>query len=161
MGRGNHQTLQTGGQAPDAPLRTLDGEALTAASLWAEGPVVIAFYKASCPTCQLALPFLERLRAGGARVYCVAQDDAATARAFNAEFDMRAMPTLLDPAGDGYPASNAFGINFVPSIFLVGPGGAILWDSAGFLRAGLERLGERLGIAVFHDGDIVPAAKGG
>lgn len=161
MGRGNHQTLQTGDRAPDVPLRTLAAAMLTTASLWSEGPVLLAFYKASCPTCQLTLPFLERLRAGGARVYCVAQDDAATARAFNAEYEMPAMPTLLDSAADGYPASNAFGINFVPSMFLVGPDGAVLWHSVGFIRADLERLGERLGNAVFHDGDIVPAAKSG
>lgn len=161
MGRGNLRTLQTGDRAPSVPLRTLAGATVSTSELWARGPVLAAFYKASCPTCQLTLPFLERLRAGGASVYCIAQDDAATARAFNAEFGMPEMPTLIDPASDGYPASNAFGISYVPTIFLAGADGIITWDSVGFVRIDLEQLGRQLEIPVFHDGDIVPAAKGG
>lgn len=161
MGRGNLRTLQTGDRAPSVPLRTLAGATVSTAELWARGPVLLAFYKASCPTCQLTLPFLDRLRAGGASVYCIAQDDAATARAFNAEFGMPDMPMLIDPAGDGYPASNAFGVTYVPSMFLAGADGLIAWDSVGFYRADLEQLGRLLEIPVFNDGDLVPAAKGG
>lgn len=161
MGRGNLRTLQTGDRAPSVPLRTMTGATVSTSELWAQGPVLLAFYKASCPTCQLTLPFLDRLRAGGARVYCIAQDDAATARAFNAEFGMPEMPTLIDPAADGYPASNAFGIIYVPTMFLAGADGVITWDSVGFVRIDLEQLGRHLEITVFHDGDIVPAAKSG
>lgn len=161
MWREKKRALQTGDRAPSVTLRTLAGAAVSTDELWAQGPVVLAFYKASCPTCQLTLPFLDRLRAGGASVYCIAQDSAATARAFNAEFGMPEMPTLLDPAGDGYPASNAFGISYVPAMFLAGADGAILWDSTGFVRSELEQLGRRLEAPIFHDGDIVPAAKAG
>jgi peroxiredoxin len=161
MGRGIHRTLQTGDRAPDQPLWTLDGEPARTGELWKDAPALLAFYKASCPTCQLALPFLERLRAAGAKVFCIAQDNAVTARRFNADFGMEPMPTLIDAAGDGYPASDAFGLSYVPSMFLVEPDGTVSWDSVGFVRIDLEQLSERLGIPIFHDGDIVPAAKGG
>ena len=45
------------------------------------------------------------------------------------------MPTLLDREEDGYPASNAFGISHVPSLFLVEPDGAISLASSGFVEA--------------------------
>lgn len=161
MGRGPERTLQTGDRAPAVSLRTLDGAAVSLPDLWAAGPVLLAFYKASCPTCQLTLPFLERLRRQGARVFCAAQDDAAIARAFNAEYGLPDMPTLIDPAADGYPASNAFAITHVPSMFLIGADGVIEWDSIGFYRIDLEQLGRRFGAAVFRDGDNVPAMKAG
>jgi peroxiredoxin len=161
MGRGYQRTLQSKDRAPDQPLFTLAGEPLRTPDLWRDGPALLAFYKASCPTCQLTLPFLERLRAGGARVFAIAQDKPSTARAFNTEFDLPDMPTLIDPAADGYPASDAFGLTHVPSMFLVQPDGVITWDSVGFVRIDLEDLSRRLDIPIFHNGDIVPAAKAG
>lgn len=134
---------------------------MTLAELRREGALLLAFYKASCPTCQLTLPFLERLRQAGGRVWCVAQDSAMVVRGFNAEYGMEGMPSLVDPAGEGYPASCAFGLTHVPSMFLVEPDGAITWSSVGFVRAELEALSRKLGMAMFHDGDIVPAAKAG
>jgi hypothetical protein len=71
------------------------------------------------------------------------------------------MPTLIDPAADGYPASDAFGLTHVPTLFLVQPDGVITWDSVGFVRIDLEDLSRRLDIPIFHNGDIVPAAKAG
>lgn len=161
MGRDFQRTLQTGDRAPAKPLQALDGTAASTNELWREAPALLAFYKASCPTCQLALPFLERLRAGGVRVFCIAQDNAATARSFNAEFGMPGMPTFIDPAADGYPASDAFGLTHVPSLFLIETDGRISWDSIGFYRIDLEQLSDRLNAPIFHDGDIVPAAKAG
>ena len=161
MGRGYQRTLQSGDRAPDQPLVTLDGDPVRTPGLWRDAPALLAFYKASCPTCQLTMPFLERLRAGGARVFAIAQDPPATVRAFNSEFDIPDMPTFIDPAAQGYPASDAFGLTHVPSLFFVQPDGLIAWDSVGFVRLDLEDLAQRLGIPIFHNGDIVPAAKAG
>ena len=47
------------------------------------------------------------------------------------------------------------------SLFLVQPDGVITWDSVGFVRIDLEDLSRRLDIPIFHNGDIVPAAKAG
>ncbi len=53
--------LATGTQAPDFELKTLDGKSFSLSAELARGPAVLAFFKVSCPTCQYALPFLERL----------------------------------------------------------------------------------------------------
>ena len=42
-------------------------------------PVLLAFFKINCPTCQLTFPFLQRLAdRGGPRIVGVSQDDAAS-----------------------------------------------------------------------------------
>ena len=53
--------LATGTKAPDFDLKTLDGKRFSLGEELASGPVVLAFFKVSCPTCQYAFPFLERL----------------------------------------------------------------------------------------------------
>ena len=54
-------TLTAGKTAPDFSLKTLDGKDFSLKSALAQGPVVLAFFKVSCPTCQYAFPYFERL----------------------------------------------------------------------------------------------------
>jgi peroxiredoxin len=53
--------LAVGARAPDFELKTLDGKRGWLGEELSRGPVVLAFFKVSCPTCQYAFPFLERL----------------------------------------------------------------------------------------------------
>ncbi len=53
--------LVVGAKAPDFKLPTLDGRTFSLSEELSRGAVVLAFFKASCPTCQYAFPFLERL----------------------------------------------------------------------------------------------------
>ena len=53
--------LTPGSTAPDFSLNTLDGKKFSLKEALLRGPVVLAFFKVSCPTCQYAFPFLERL----------------------------------------------------------------------------------------------------
>ena len=41
---------------------------------------------------------------------------------------------LLDTEESGYPASNAYGISHVPSLFLVERDGTIAWSMEGFVK---------------------------
>src|SRR5262249_8072064 len=124
----------------------------------------LAFYKVSCPTCQYTLPFLERLYRGPVKrdvpIYAISQDDAESTREFNSEFGIT-MPTLLDSEAEGYPASNAYGVTNVPSLFLVEPGCIISQSVVGFDKKSLEALGDRLGMAPFGPGEYVPEWKAG
>src|SRR5882672_7097666 len=128
MGSARQQrTLEAGARAPEFNLPTLDGKgSQSLGAALASGSVLLAFFKVSCPTCQLTLPFIERMYKGAkngvTRMFAVSQDDAADTREFNQEFGIT-MPTLLDLEQKGYPASNAFGLTNVPSLFLVEPGG--------------------------------------
>ena len=126
------------------------------------GPVVLAFFKVSCPTCQLAFPFLERLHVAGTGLQFagVSQDEAASTAQFAKRFGVT-FPILLDPAADGYRASNAYGLTHVPAIFVVEPDGAVAYEWAGFSKADFEKLALRAGAAVFHPQENVPAWKAG
>ena len=159
-----NQTLTAGQHAPDFQLDDLNGGKRTLSELLAETPVFLAFFKVSCPTCQFTLPFLERmyrgLTGGGARMFAVSQDDAEATREFHREFGIT-MPTLLDSARHGYPASNAYLLSYVPSMFLIDRDGRISWSLVGFHKKELEALGSRLGVAPFRPEERVPEMKSG
>src|SRR5438552_14736351 len=53
--------LAPGTKAPEFELKALDGERFSLNEELAGAPVVLVFFKVSCPTCQYALPFFERL----------------------------------------------------------------------------------------------------
>ena len=53
--------LQAGVRAPEFSLPTVDGKHLSLAEALEKGPVVLAFFKVSCPVCQYAFPFYQRM----------------------------------------------------------------------------------------------------
>jgi peroxiredoxin len=69
--------VKAGDQAPDFRLAEVDGKELTLASLTAEGPVVLILFRfATCPACNIALPYYARnlwpeLKALGASLVAV------------------------------------------------------------------------------------------
>jgi hypothetical protein len=66
----------------------LDGGETTLRDLISNGPALLAFFKVSCPVCQMTLPFLDRIEA------------------------------LLDSEEAGFVVSNAFGISRVPTFLV-------------------------------------------
>jgi peroxiredoxin len=154
--------LDAGATAPDFSLPALDGGNVSLSSAGGGKPVLLVFFKVSCPTCQFALPFLERLHRSqpAAQVFTVSQNGPADTREFNEHYGLT-MPSLLDPEEGGYKVSNAYGLTHVPSLFLVEPDGRISFASDGFSRPELEALGRRFGVAIFRPGENVPAWKAG
>jgi peroxiredoxin len=157
----------TSGPAPQFDLPGLAGDRTSLADLLVSGPVLLAFFKVTCPTCQLTFPFLERLHRGrseGApRVVAISQDDAAATGEFNRAYGVT-FTTLLDPgaAGPGrYPASNAYRITNVPTLFLVEQDGRISQAFAAFDKAELEKLAGRFGVELFTADDRVPVFRPG
>ena len=159
-----NETLEAGARAPDFRLEDLNGGQKTLTELLPGGPLLVAFFKVSCPTCQFTFPYLERihrgLAAGAARLFAISQDDAEATREFHKEFDIT-MPTLLDSDRYGYPASNAYGLSHVPSLFLIERDGKISWSLVGFRKTELETLGKTLGVTVFRPGEHPPESKSG
>ncbi len=153
--------LEPGALAPLPPLRQLSGEATSLADLRGGKPLVVAFMKVSCPVCQMTFPMLDRLAAGGQVDFVgVGQDPAGALNSFCSRFGVR-FPLLMDPAEDGYPASNAFGISHVPSLFLVEPAGGISLVMEGFSKVQMLELGQRAGAEPFLPGEYVPEWKSG
>ena len=100
------QILAAGQRAPDFQLQSLENGGRTLHELLGKGPVLLAFFKSTCPVCQMTLPFLERIHRakapGSFRIYGVSQDDAQTAREFNAEFEIN-FPVLRDTEEPAIP----------------------------------------------------------
>ncbi len=152
--------VKTGAPAPEFTLAGMNGEQQSLQQLRGAGPVLLAFFKVSCPTCQYTFPFLERFHSKLA-VVGISQNGGRETAAFNAEFGV-GFPVLLDPADDGYPVSNGFRITHVPSLFLVEPDGTISLTSVGFLKADLEELARRFAVTpLFHKDERIEAFRAG
>jgi len=161
FGRKTKVMLAEGEPAPAFELKKLQGGQQSLGEILKAGPALFAFYKVSCPVCQLTAPYLERLSAGGKiQIVGVSQDDAESTQSFNQRFGVT-FPTLLDQASEGYPASNAYGISSVPSLFLVEPDGRVSKSFNGFSKRDLEDLGARAGVAPFRPDEKVPDWKAG
>ncbi len=152
--------MEEGQTAPDFRLQLAGGGFRTLDDLLADGPVLLAFYKVTCPTCQWTLPYLERLQGGAIRVFAVCQDDAGRAAEFADAFEVN-LPNLLDSVDEGYPASNAYGVTHVPSLYLVEPDKRISWEWVGFHKRKFEQLAGRAGRVIFTAADNVPESKSG
>src|SRR5258706_4239081 len=158
--------LEPGAKAPEFSWKALDGKSYQLKDALAEGPLLVAFFKISCPTCQYTLPFLERLGKHFGRVWGVSQDDARDTKDFAQTYGI-SFPLLLEDTNE-YPTSNAYGLTHVPSVFLVGRGGEILHTMIGFGKKDVEDFSTRLseltgkkGFAPFHAGEDVASFKSG
>ncbi|MGA2387752.1 MAG: TlpA disulfide reductase family protein [Candidatus Sulfotelmatobacter sp.] len=138
--------LTAGAQAPDFELKAMDGKRFVLRDELAKGPVVLAFFKVSCPTCQYAFPFLERLNQAhgqsGVRIVGVSQNDPRDTANFTKEFGIT-FPVLLDDTKT-YPVSNAYGLTNVPTIFWVGQDGEIELSSVGWVKADFSDINRKM-----------------
>lgn len=162
--------LATGVTAPEIELRTLDGKRFSLKDELLHRPVVLAFFKVSCPTCQYTFPFLQRLHKAygenGGKLVGVSQNDAKETAAFAKEFGVT-FPILLDDT-HSYPASNAYGLTNVPSIFWIAQDGEIDISSVGWVRADFEQINRKMAearkaapAAIFTAGEEVRDFKAG
>jgi len=161
------EPLRAGHGAPDfrlTPVETGGQATVDLDALLRKGPALLAFFKSTCPVCQMTFPFLERIHRGRApgafEIYGVSQDDAETTAEFAAQFGL-SLPMLMDTAESGYPASNAYGISHVPTLFLVSPDKTIAYSIDGFNKREFLELATRAGVDPFRPGENVPDWKAG
>src|SRR5215471_21860968 len=110
--------LPVDAKAPDFKLRTLANDESQLSRALQHGPIVLAFYKASCPTCQLTFPFLQRIYAQSRndprfRIIGISQDDIDETKAFIQQEGI-GFEVLIDE--HPYVVSSAYGLEFVPTI---------------------------------------------
>lgn len=138
LGKKTMPVLSAGTTAPKFQLATTNGEILSLQEALTGGPILLAFFKVSCPTCQFTFPYLERiykqLPEPGVRVWGIVQDRAADGRQFAANFRIT-FPILVDDSP--YKVSGAYGLTHVPTLFLVRPDGDIEISSEGFSKGDL------------------------
>lgn len=121
-------------------------------------PALIVFFETDCPTCQLALPYLNKLSGGAASVIGISQDSEAATREFVRQLGI-AFPVELDR---GLKITRAYDPQSVPTIFLVGRDGVVQQALVGFDKAGLNDLASAVGHPpIAHEHDGAPAFKPG
>jgi peroxiredoxin len=138
-------TLKAGTLAPDFTLPTMEGKKFSLRDALARGPVLAAFFKVSCPTCQYAFPFLERIyKTYGNKnvtIVGVSQNEKKDTVSFIKEYGVT-FPVLLDDTRT-FPASNAYVLTNVPSIFWIAQDGEIEISSVGWDRQEIEDMSRK------------------
>jgi peroxiredoxin len=139
--------LKAGVVAPEFTLPTVDGKQVALKDLLNGGPVLLAFFKVSCPVCQYAFPFFERIfqahRGSNLSVLGVSQDNAKNTQAFMREFGVT-FPVAIDDSSNGYAISNAYGLTNVPTAFLIHESGEIEVSSVGWSKRDVEAIVAKL-----------------
>jgi peroxiredoxin len=134
--------LRSGAKAPDFTLPTTAGGRFSLRQELAHGPAVLVFFKVSCPVCQYALPFLERIFRAYAGKHAsmvgISQNGRQDTEAFLRKFGVT-FPVLLDDPSH-YLVSNAYGLTTVPTTFWIGAEGAIEISSVGWMKKEIEQI---------------------
>lgn len=162
--------LVVGKKAPDFTLPFMDGKLFSLQGALARGPVVAAFFKISCPVCQYAFPFLERIyKAYGSKnvtIVGISQNSQKDTALFNKEYGVT-FPVLLDDI-DSYPVSNAYGLTNVPTVFWIDSDGKIEISSVGWVQQEIAEINQKVAEAgksnlqpVFWPDESIPAYRPG
>jgi peroxiredoxin len=162
--------LSAGKHAPEVSLPLLGGGKFDLASALQRGPVLLAFFKISCPVCQMAFPYLERVYKlfpkSKLQIVGVSQNDAKSTAAFAKEYGVT-FPIALEDT-DKFAVSNQYGLTNVPTLFLVTGEGKIEISSVGWAKDEVQAVADAAArhdgakpMAVFTPGEDVPAFKPG
>lgn len=160
--------LPAGADAPAFTLPDSSGTPRALTELTSAGPVLLVFFKTSCPTCQLALPVyaeLERRYGDAIPVVAVSQSAVGPTRAWLDDAGF-AGPVLDDERGR-FTVSAAYRVRSVPTLVLV-EDGRVSSTSEGWDRDRVNEwaraLGSRTGrdtAPVSREGDGRPPYKPG
>jgi peroxiredoxin len=152
--------LVPGASAPDFKLPLIGGGEFSLRQTLAKGPVVLAFFKISCPVCQYSFPYFDRLAQAlkdkGVSVVAISQDDEENTVRFIRTYGV-GFPTARDDA-HGYEVSAAYGLTNVPTVFEVTSDGQIAASIVGWSKAEIEEIYAKY---LDHDAGAMPLFRSG
>ncbi len=157
--------LGIGDKALDFSLESLEGGSVSLEDI--RGYKVIVFYKVTCPTCQLTLPFIDKLyKAYGDKIHFlgIGQDSIKDLKIFKGKYELNFTQLSDTPK---YPVSREYYIRVVPTIYLIDETNKIIFMEEGFVRKSLEELNNKLAditgyeLADLFTGVHVPEFKAG
>lgn len=153
--------IAPGGLAPHFTLLGLDGREYSLPADQGGQPLLIAFFRVACGTCDIEFPYIHRLQAaypGGWRLWTISQDDPERTRAYRDRFGITA-PVLIDaPALD---VSLLYDPPSTPALFLVGPNGRVEFVLEGFDKTDLNEISRRIAAYVGAEAaEVAPAGDG-
>jgi len=128
--------------------------------------MAVVFYKVTCPVCQMSAPKFARLQqAYPGRVAGVGEDPPEKLSAFKDRFGL-GFESVEDASP--YPVSDAYGVEVVPTTFLVDDGGVVQdvvesWDRDGLnrLSAGLAQMAGADPVTISEADDGLPSFRPG
>ncbi len=161
--------LEAGTKAPDFCLHDTTHISRCLKEALEKDLVLLVFFKNSCPTCQLILPFMERLHQGygkaGLQIWGISQDSFDDTVKFGQDY--KATFHLM-PDEKGYRISNLYQIDTVPTLFFVDADSEIIFNSIGFVKEELQQLSEKIAfklgvlpLELFSADEEIPALKPG
>ncbi len=137
--------LTAGTQAPQFELSAMDGTRFFLTDDLQRGPVLAVFFKISCPVCQYALPYFERIyKAYGSKtvtIVGISQNEKRDTAGFLKTYGIT-FPILLDDTKT-FLVSNAYGLTNVPTVFWIAEEGAIEISSVGWVRQEFEEIARK------------------
>jgi peroxiredoxin len=153
--------IEAGSAAPFFTLPSLDGGEFSLPGDVGGLPVLLAFFRVSCDTCDVAFPYINRLGQAypdGCHIWAISQDTAERAAAYRDRLPITAPVLIDDPA---LTVSRAYDPPSTPTLLLISPDGRVEYVSEGFAKADLNeisaRLAARLGVAAV---EVAPADDG-
>ena len=137
--------LTAGTKAPQIELTAMESSKFLLQDAVARGPVLAIFFKISCPVCQYALPYFERIyKAYGGKklaVIGISQNEQRDTDEFMRKFGVT-FPVLLDNTKT-FPVSNAYGLNTVPTSFWISEDAEIEISSVGWARQDFDQIAHK------------------
>jgi peroxiredoxin len=153
--------LETGALAPHFTLLGIDGQEYALPKDTGGRPTLLVFLKTTCGTCDLAFPYINRLRDSypdGWNLWAVAQDPAEAAskyaRAHGIDY-----PVLID--APGYEVSRLYDPPATPTLYLTDARGRTVYTTHGFSKDDLNELASLVARAVDAEPVLIAPANDG
>jgi peroxiredoxin len=119
---------------------------------------LLVFFETDCPTCQLALPYLNALGNDAVQVIGLSQDDDARTQQFVKDMGI----SYRVAVDSGWKFTAAYNPQSVPTMYLLDESGQVLQTLVGFDKAGLNALAKAVNRpAIAPENDGAPAWKPG
>ena len=153
--------IQAGALAPHFTLLGLDGREYSLPGDAAGEPLLLAFFRVSCKTCDVAFPYINRLQAEyptGWRLWTISQDDVERTKAYRDKFEITA-PVLMD--APALHVSLLYDPPSTPTLWLIAPTGRVDFVLEGFDKTDLNEISRRIGVSIGASPvEIAPADDG-
>jgi thiol-disulfide isomerase/thioredoxin len=107
-----------------------------------EGPVLVVVWRTDCPTCQMAMPFFDRIasRYKAAKIVSIGQADIEAVKEFSSQYKL----TMEHHADPHLRISKFLGVDTVPEYWLVGRDGKVAEMGKGWDANKLESIAQKL-----------------
>ena len=153
-------TIEVGAEAPAFTLPSVDGGGLSLSEVRGQ-PLLIVFFRASCETCDIAFPYVNRLQARypyGWRLWAISQDEAGRSAEYRDRFLIESPVLIDDPE---LAVSRAYDPPSTPTFVLIGRDGRVEYVSEGFAKDDLNEISRRIAAEVGAEAVDIASADDG